>query len=149
MAAPPAAPTRRASGCAWASDQRAAVAHQLAVGHLVHLAPSLDAPRGDAEPAVRRGQRTRVEAGARGEPVTRSCGSAPVDLEDLDFALDHGHVAGVAQPQPNGSGGGQVPAGGLSVGVATSSASPSQSKDSGTRYGAPSAEALATQTSMS
>ena len=38
---------------------------------------------------------------------------------------------------------------GLSVGVATSSASPSQSKDSGTRYGAPSAEALATQTSMS
>jgi hypothetical protein len=33
---------------------------------------------------------------------------------------------------------------GLSVGVATSSASPSQSKDSGTRYGAPSAEALAT-----
>ena len=38
---------------------------------------------------------------------------------------------------------------GLSVGVAISSASPSQSKDSGTRYGAPSAEALATQTSMS
>ena len=33
---------------------------------------------------------------------------------------------------------------GLSVGVATSSASPSQSKDSGTRYGAPPAEALAT-----
>jgi hypothetical protein len=29
-----------------------------------------------------------------------------VDLEDLDFALDHGHVAGVAQPQPNGPGGG-------------------------------------------
>ncbi|MGH7929149.1 MAG: hypothetical protein ACREQV_15275, partial [Candidatus Binatia bacterium] len=26
-----------------ASDQPAAVAHQLAVGHLVHLAPSLDA----------------------------------------------------------------------------------------------------------
>ena len=38
---------------------------------------------------------------------------------------------------------------GLSVGVTTSSASPSQSKDSGTRYGSPSAEALATQTSMS
>ena len=38
---------------------------------------------------------------------------------------------------------------GLSAGVATSSASPSQSKDSGTRYGAPSTEALATQTSMS
>jgi hypothetical protein len=34
-------------------------------------------------------------------------------------------------------------------GVATSSASPSQSKDSGTSYGAPSAEALATQTSLS
>src|ERR1017187_6472637 len=61
-----------------ASDQPAAVAHQLAVGQLVHLAPSLDAARRDTEPAVRRGQRTRVEAGARG------------DLEDLDFALDHG-----------------------------------------------------------
>ncbi len=38
---------------------------------------------------------------------------------------------------------------GLSACVATSSASPSQSKDSGTRYGAPSAEALATQASTS
>jgi hypothetical protein len=38
---------------------------------------------------------------------------------------------------------------GLSVGVATRSASPSQSKDNGTRYGAPSAEALAIQTSVS
>ena len=38
---------------------------------------------------------------------------------------------------------------GLSVGVAISSVSPSQSKDSGTRYGAPSADALATQTSTS
>jgi hypothetical protein len=37
---------------------------------------------------------------------------------------------------------------GLSVGVATSSASPSQSKDSGIRYDAASAEAVATQTSM-
>src|SRR6202035_495229 len=43
-----------------ASDQPAAVAHQLAVGQLVHLTPSLDAARGDAEPAVRRGQRTRA-----------------------------------------------------------------------------------------
>src|SRR5580704_17322541 len=55
---------------AGASDQPAAVAHQLAVGQLVHLAPSLDAARRDAEPAVRRGQRTRVEAGVRDEPVT-------------------------------------------------------------------------------
>src|SRR5450759_4508174 len=46
-----------------------------------------------------------------GHPLLRQ----RVDLEDLDFALDHGHVAGVAQPQP---------------------------KDSGTRYGAPSAEAV-------
>ena len=38
---------------------------------------------------------------------------------------------------------------GLSLGVAISSASPFQSKDSGTRYGAPSGEALATQTSVS
>src|SRR4051794_11152763 len=47
-----------------ASDQPAAGAHQLAVGQLVHLAPGLDAARRDAEPAVRRGQRTRVEPGA-------------------------------------------------------------------------------------
>jgi len=93
-----------------ASDQPAAIAHQLAVGQLVHLAPGLDAARGDAEPAVRRGRRTRVEAGARGEPVTPLLWQR-VDLEDLDFAIDHVHVAGVAQPQPNGSGGGEVPAG--------------------------------------
>jgi hypothetical protein len=59
-----------------------------------------------------------------------------VDLEDLDFAIDHGHVAGVAQPQPNGRVAARFLPVGLSVGVATSSASPSQSKDSGTRYGA-------------
>src|SRR5688572_13469504 len=82
-----------------ASDQPAAVAHQLAVGQLVHLAPGLDAARGDAQPAVRRGQRTRVEAGARGEPVTPLLRQR-VDLEDLDLALDHGHVARVAQRQP-------------------------------------------------
>src|SRR5215204_2355943 len=99
--------TRRAGE---ASDQPAAVAHQLAVGQLVHLAPGLDAARGDAEPAVRRGQRARVEAGAGGEPVTPLLRQS-VDLEDLDFALEHGHVAGVAQPQPNGPGGGEVPAG--------------------------------------
>src|SRR5215204_150748 len=93
-----------------ASDQPVAFAHQLAVGQLIHLAPGLDAARGDAEPAVRRGQRTRVEAGARGEPVTQLLRQR-VDLEDLDFALDHGHVAGVAHPQPNGPGGGQIPAG--------------------------------------
>src|SRR5215207_2683003 len=93
-----------------ASDQPAAIAHQLAVGQLVHLAPGLDAARGDAEPAVRCGRRTRVEAGARGEPVTPLLWQR-VDLEDLDFAIDHGHVAGMAQPQPNGSGGGEVPAG--------------------------------------
>jgi hypothetical protein len=39
-----------------ASDQPAAIAHQLAVGQLVHLAPSLDAARGNPEPTVRRGQ---------------------------------------------------------------------------------------------
>ena len=73
-----------------------------------------------------------------------------VDLEDLDFAIDHGHVAGVAQPQPNGSGGGEVPAGrAVRWRGHQHSASSSQSKDSGTRYGAPSAEALATLTSMS
>src|SRR5262249_27550317 len=99
-----------AARLAEASDQPTAVAHQLAVGQLVHLAPRLDAVRGDAEPAVRRGQRTRVEAGVRGEPVT-PLPRQRVDLEDLDVALDHGHVAGVAQPQPDGPAGGQVPAG--------------------------------------
>src|SRR5215210_4920225 len=60
-----------------------ALAHQLTVGQPVHLAPSLDAARGDTEPAIRRGQRTRVEAGARGEPVTpRCCGSAPPSRDD-------------------------------------------------------------------
>src|SRR5215217_2456577 len=65
------------------SRQPATVAHQLAVGHLVHLAPRLDAARGDAKPAVRRSQRTRIEAGARDEPLsrlTRQC----ADLQDLD-----------------------------------------------------------------
>ena len=66
-----------------ASDQPAAVAHQLAAGQLVHLAPSLDAARGDTEPAVRRGQRTWVEAGVRDEPVTPLLRQR-VDLEDLD-----------------------------------------------------------------
>src|SRR5580700_8965445 len=107
---------RRASGPghaarpAEASDQPAAVAHQLAAGQLVRLAPSLDPERGDAEPAVRRGQRPRVKARVRGEPVTPLLRQR-VDLENLDFTLDHGHVAGVAQPQPDGPGSGQVPAG--------------------------------------
>ena len=64
----------------------------------------------DPEPAARRGQRTRVEAGVRDEPGTPLLRQR-VDLVDFDFALDHGHVAGVAPPQPNGLGGGQVPAG--------------------------------------
>jgi hypothetical protein len=46
-------------------------------------------------------------ASARGSKPVRDQPVTPllrqrVDLEDLDFALDHGHVAGVAQPQPNG-----------------------------------------------
>jgi hypothetical protein len=63
----------------------------------------------------------RVEAGVRDEPVTPLV-QQRVDLEDFDFDIDHGHVGGVAQPQ---------------------------SKDSGTRYGAPAADALATQMSLS
>src|SRR4051794_41901485 len=51
-----------------ASDQPAAVAHQLAVGQLVHLAPSLDAAWGDAEPAVRRARGRGGEDGGRAEP---------------------------------------------------------------------------------
>ena len=45
-----------------------------------------------------------------GEPVTPLLRQR-VDLEDLDVAVDHGHVASVAQRQPDGSGGRQVPAG--------------------------------------
>src|SRR5918992_513728 len=63
------------------SGQPAAVAHQLAVGQLVHLAPGLDAARRDAEPAVRCGLRARVEAGARDEPGTQLLRQR-VDLED-------------------------------------------------------------------
>jgi hypothetical protein len=93
------------------SDRPAALAHQLAAFELVRLAPGLDAARKDAEPAVRCVLRARVETGARGEPVTPLLRQR-VDLEDLgDFAIDHGNVAGVAQPQPNGPGGGEVPTG--------------------------------------
>ena len=131
-----------------ASDQPAAVAHQLAVGQLVHLAPGLDAARGDAEPAVRRGQRTRVQAGVRGEPVPRSCGSTSISRISTSPS-----IMDTSRMWPSPSRTVRVAARflpvGLSVGVATSSASPSQSKDSGTRYGAPSAEALATQRSTS
>src|SRR5690606_12883330 len=56
------------------SGQPAAVAHQLPAGQLVLLAPGLDPARRDAEPAVRRGLRARVEAGARGEPVAALLG---------------------------------------------------------------------------
>src|SRR3712207_541466 len=92
------------------SYQPAAVAHQVAAGQLVRLAPGLDPARGDAEPAVWRVQRARVEAGPRGEPVS-SLLRQRVDLEVLDLAVDHRHVAGVAEPQPDGPGGGEVPAG--------------------------------------
>ena len=69
-------------------------------------------------------------------------------VEDVDFALHHRHVAGVAQPQPNGPGGCQAPTGravrrrGRQPGFAV------PVEDSGTRYGAPSAEAVATQASF-
>ena len=59
-------------------DQPAAVAHQLAVGQLVDLAPGLDAARGDAEPAVAPGRRPRVEAGGAANRSPRSFGSASI-----------------------------------------------------------------------
>src|SRR5215217_6467692 len=90
----------------------------------------------------------RVKPGARGEPLTPLLRQR-VDLEDLDFAPDHGHIAGVAQPSRTARVAVRFLPVGLSLGVATSSAWPSQSKDSGTRYGSPSAEALATQRSTS
>src|SRR4051812_8543264 len=85
IVSPSVAPIRRASRSG-ASDQPTAVAHQLAVGQFVHLAPSLHTSRPDAEPAVRRGQVPRVEAGARGEAVS-SLPRQRVELEDLDLAL--------------------------------------------------------------
>ncbi len=132
-----------------ASDQPAAVAHQLAVGRLVNLAPDLNAARGDMEQAARRGQRTRVEAGcARANRSPRCCGSASISRTSTSPS-----IMDTSRVWPSPSRTVRVAAMflpvGLSVGVATSSASPSQLKDSGTRYGAPSAEALATQTSMS
>jgi hypothetical protein len=63
-----------------------------------------------------RNQRYEV-ASPRGSKPVRAANRLPrlprqrVDLQDLDFAIDHGRVAGVAQHQPNGGGGGQVPAG--------------------------------------
>src|SRR3954462_7034013 len=68
--------------------QPAAVAHQLAAAQLVLLPPCLDATRGDAKPAVRRGRRARVEAAARRELVGLRPGQG-VDLQRLDLAIDH------------------------------------------------------------
>src|SRR3954447_12972922 len=90
--------------------QPAAVAHQLPAAQLVLLAPRLDATRGDAKTAVRRARRARVEAAARRELV----GLRPwqgVNLQRLDLAIDHRNVAGVAEREPGGSRGGEVPAG--------------------------------------
>src|SRR3954447_19717254 len=92
-----------------ASDQPAAVAHQLAVGQLVGLTPSLHAAGRDAEPPVGLCLRPRVEAGPLGE-VVASLPRQRVDLEDLHLTLDHRHVTGRAQPQPDEPGGGEVPA---------------------------------------
>src|SRR4051794_4462169 len=92
-----------------ASDQPAAVAHQLTIRQLVHLAPSLHTSGRDAEPPVRRGLCPRVEAGAFGEavaPIPRQ----RVDLEDLDLALDHRHITGGAQADPDEPGADQIPA---------------------------------------
>src|SRR5689334_12704472 len=98
------------SGPARASGQPAPVPHQLAARQFVHLAPGLDAARGNPEPAVWRSQLTRVEAGTRGEPVPPFPRQF-AHLENLDLALDHRHVAGRAEAQPDGPGGSQVPAG--------------------------------------
>ncbi|MQT02138.1 hypothetical protein FF041_18575 [Streptomyces jumonjinensis] len=55
-----------------------------------------------------------------------------VDLKDLGFALDHGRVADAVRPQPNGPGGGRVPAG-RAVATAAGSGSPPQPKGNRTR----------------
>src|ERR1035437_7352895 len=59
-----------------ASDQPAAVAHQLAVGQLVHLAPGLDAARGDAEPEVRVARARGSKPVRAANRSARSCDSA-------------------------------------------------------------------------
>jgi hypothetical protein len=83
---------------------------------------------------LRRGENWNERYGvatARGPKAVCATNRSPpllrqrVDLEDLDFALDLGHAAGVARPQPNGPGGARFLPVGLSVGVATSTASPS------------------------
>jgi hypothetical protein len=96
-----------------------------------------------------RNQRYRV-ASARGpKPVRtanrspRSCGSTSISRTSTSPS-----IIDTTRVWPSPSRTARVAARflpfGLSVGVATGSASPSQSKDSGTRYGTPSAEALAT-----
>jgi hypothetical protein len=54
----------------------------------------------------------------RDEPVTQLLRQR-VDLEELDFAVDHGHVAGVAQPQPKARVAARFLPVGLSVALAT------------------------------
>ena len=104
---------------------------------------------------VIRNQRSTWSARAVSKPA-RAANRSPCsrdsasDLQDLDVAVDHVHVARLAQPEPNGPGGGQVRAGRTVRRCGRrSSASPSQSNDSGTRYGVPSGEALATHRSTS
>jgi drug/metabolite transporter (DMT)-like permease len=86
------------------------VAHEIAAGQLVDLAPGLDAARADVEVGVV-GQLARVEAGLDSEGVT--CGGRNVGRRGhrLHGPLDQHQVTGRADAQPDLARGPQVAAG--------------------------------------
>src|SRR5262249_51670990 len=87
------------------------IAHEIAPGQLIDLAPGLDAPRADVEVGVGVGQLARIEAGLDGEGVT--CGGRNVGRRGhrLHGPLDQHQVAGRADAQPYLARGLQVAAG--------------------------------------
>jgi O-acetylserine/cysteine efflux transporter len=88
------------------------VAHEIAPGQLVGLAPGLEAPRADVAAGVAVGQLARVEAGLDGEGVTWAGRNAGRRGYRLHGPLDRHQVAGRADAQPDLPRGLQVAASG-------------------------------------
>jgi O-acetylserine/cysteine efflux transporter len=88
------------------------VAHEIAPGQLVGLAPGLAAPRADVAAGVAVGQLARVEAGLDGEGVTWADRNGGRRGYRLHGPLDRHQVAGRADAQPGLPRGLQVAAGG-------------------------------------
>jgi O-acetylserine/cysteine efflux transporter len=87
------------------------VAHEIAPGQLVGLAPGREAPRADVEAGVAVGQLARVEAGLDGEGVTGAGRNVGRRGHLLHGPLDQHQVAGRADAQPDLPRGLQVAAG--------------------------------------